>query len=393
MTTASPTLGNTVVVATHLFIPWTGVWVADLDLDLTSDQPVPTGKQTLNVGGASLQGTIDDERTGRFGEKVHARLVGGGGAWPKPATAEHFHNDATNGVRSDTVTAPTGNAIGETVNDAAPVSLGIDFVRSSGAARRVLDGRDWYVDADGITQLGKWPTVAMAADVEFSSYDPLTRVAIITADSIVWPGSTFTDDRFGTIIARDVEQTFIGNKGRAFAWHSPVAETQQQAAFRSMVEEYGGLPFMRCYRYRITDQNSVDGRVTLESVNLDNGMPKKIGPLSVFGNAGITAEYLAGTVALVEFVEGASGPIVRGFDTTQPSKLHLDAATLIELGKNAPTFAARGDTFDQTMTALKLFGATTPLGTIPQIAAAIAALKTALDAILTPTQTELVKVK
>lgn len=340
----SSALGGVSILAGTLFIPWVGAWVLDVDLDLASSQALPSGKVTPNVGDTTLTGTIDARGTGRFGEKGRARVVAGAGGWSSTVVARHFHSDA--GLLSSTVLQATAaDAGGETVNDANPVTIGIDYVRLAGPASRVLElgGRDWYVDATGVTQIADWPTLTPSSDVDVLDYDPETRMLLLSADSIVWPGTVFTSTTFGTVTVRDVEVAIAPSSFRIKAWCSGAPSSRLQASLRTQIREYSQADFGKLWMYRITTVGS-DGRLQLEAVNESDPIPALL-PISVWpGCAGFFADFVTGTSVIVEFIAGdPTQPIIRGFaPPSAPDLVALVKVALAPLVDQAVTNIVNG---------------------------------------------------
>ena len=237
---SSPTLALGSLRAAHvrLFVPWQGRWIADVDVDLGDARTVPSGAQTLHVGAAELAGTVDPDRVGRFGAKASLRLLGGGAGWQKTVAERHYHNDA--GVRTDAVLSTTAAEVGEKIVDTSPVRLGVDFTRARGPASQVLEGLDWRVDLDGTTVVGARKTIAAPATLQVLDWDGDRQRAELASDEIVTPGTQITDDRFGTIVVRDVEQTFSDGAARATAWCGPSPASRLMGALTSLVRHKTG---------------------------------------------------------------------------------------------------------------------------------------------------------
>lgn len=69
-------------VSARVFVPYTGAWLVDLDVDLGELMAAPTGKAVLAIGtSTTLVGTLDERVSGRFAANGKLRLVGGGGGW------------------------------------------------------------------------------------------------------------------------------------------------------------------------------------------------------------------------------------------------------------------------------------------------------------------------
>src|SRR5260221_6333886 len=85
-------------VRVRLFVPWVGAWVADVDLDIGSDKPMPNGMVVLAINDANLVRTVDARASGRFGKQGSVRAVAGGAGWDRFSPERSFHDDA--GVNS-----------------------------------------------------------------------------------------------------------------------------------------------------------------------------------------------------------------------------------------------------------------------------------------------------
>ena len=332
-------VGNASAVSVRLVIPWTGAWIADVDLDLASTEPLPSGRVTAMAGTDTLVGTVEPAASGRFGEKARIRIIAGGGGWDRSVTARDFQNDA--GLWSSAVLAATAAEIGETVIDATPILHGSHFVRAAGAASKVFAAREWHVDAAGITRVGtRMPTVA-PVDLDILSWDPSTRIAELATESVVWPGMVLTDVRFGAVTVRAVEQCFSEGRARAIAWCGIASSLT--SAIGSVASHAVGATHLRLYRYRVVAQNS-DGRLLLQTAKPGGVVPDAL-PIDVWpGMAGLSAEITPGTEVLLGFVESdPAQPVVLAFQSEPPLTLTLDATSVIHLGKDATSPAAKGD--------------------------------------------------
>ncbi len=316
-------------ISARLSIPGTGVWVADVELDIGEAGIVPSGRAVLTIGTATLSGTIDDRATGRKGTRASVQILAGGGGWDRIVPAIHLHNDF--GVTSTTVYTVTASAVGEVVADAPPSKLGPDFVRSAGPASRVFAGVAWHLDAAGVTHVGARLPVPLPSGASILEWDPNTRRAIIASDGILWPGTTLIDARFGTAIVRDVEQTFGASGSRAIAWCETGSERADDVpgsklarAIGALARESVGLPFLRLHRYRVATQG-IDGRVSLQSLTRGGPVPDILQTVPIApGLTSVAQKVAPGSVALVAFVAGdPKAPLVVGFDAGNPTSIEL----------------------------------------------------------------------
>lgn len=360
MADTSADLNGVRVLRVRLVTCSRGPWFADLDLDPSSDPvslaDVPSGQAVLTISPTGLapivlRGTIEADAAGRFVSSVPVRLVAGGGGWSGVVPAEHFHSDG--GISSVTVEQATAAVIGETVVDASPVSLGLDWDRLEGPARRVFGDRDWYVDAAGVTQVASRPTATPDASVQLLEWHPIEQHGIVAADALVLPGTVLTDPRFdGPITVRDVSQTFTPQGSRAEVWCGGVAGGRLLPLLTNLVRELGGVQNLKTFAYRIVSQGS-DGRLTLQPVPNPDGSPSDapiLDPVSVWpGMAGLSAEYALSSQVLVTLVGGNPGlPVVVGFDggpgSTLPLSVTLDATGTVHVGPGAKIVELAGGT-------------------------------------------------
>lgn len=300
-------------VSVRLLQPWQGAWIADVDFDLAQVPVVPVGPCTLTIGTTVLQGTIDPEASGAFGDKAKARVIGGAGGWHKTVFPLHFHNDA--GLFTTNVITATAAEVLERVTVLIPKRLGTDFLRLGGPASRVLAGLDWYVDFTGVTIVGPRPPIPMSTEISILSWDPKDQRAELASDSIISPGTILVDPRFGTETIRDIEQTFSEGKARATAWCSGTGSKGSKIStlFKALVNEHGSLATLRPYRYRIVLQGA-DGRLTLQAIAPTVGIPDCIDLPIWPGLPGVTMKVVPGGECMVQFLDGdLSQPVVTSF--------------------------------------------------------------------------------
>jgi hypothetical protein len=331
------------VVSMRLLHPFKGVWLADVEIDPDQVALAPSsGKVKITIGQppvATLLGTIDPRGSGDFVGVSHRRVLGGGAGWDKTVSPQHFHSDGGPGVVNTTVIAATAGLVGEVANIIAPSSLGADFVRSAGPASRVLDGTEWWLDLTGVTQVGPRPPAAQPAGLTLIKWDPTTQSAEVTCDTVLLPGTLLVDPRLPSagVTVRDVEQRFDGHGSSAVAWCGVAAVEQLMGDLRSMVEEFSGKKFLATYLYRIVQQNS-DGRLQLQAVDTNAGVPDTLPIAPWTGHAGASAKYRPGTLVRVGFLEGdPSEPIADSYEPgVLPKEVTIDAEIATHVGPSSP---------------------------------------------------------
>ncbi len=173
-----------------------GAWgAASGDVAFAEDTAVAT-RGTLTIGNASLVMAV--HRQGGYGGSRSARLVAGAGGWLTTAPRQFYRNPL--GIKLSTVLRDVAARVGESVVLSAPFAsqvVGVFWSREEAPASRTLGstvGKSWYVDAAGVTQIGTWPTVAIASAFDVTEYDPARGLyTIATEDPAAWvPGATFT---------------------------------------------------------------------------------------------------------------------------------------------------------------------------------------------------------
>lgn len=300
-------LNGLTVVSVRLFQPWQGgPWTAEVDFDLEAVPVMPIGPVTLKIGTSVFVGTIDPDASGKFGEKGRARVIAGGGGWHRPVASRQFHNDA--GVLSPAVIMATAAEVGEAAVVAIPKFLGVDYERVAGPASRVLAGLDWYVTPAGVTTVApRVPAPGNPLEIDVLSWDAHAHIAEIATDEVLSPGTILVDPRFGTLIVRDVEQTFDAGGARATARIAEKTPAGGKLAgmLASAVRELGGLANLKTYRYRVVAQNPADGRLTLQAISRQAGAPDSLALPAWYGVPGLKAELITpGSEAAVVFLDG-----------------------------------------------------------------------------------------
>lgn len=327
----------------RLLTPGIGVWIADVDLDFAE---LPSGRVVLELGGATLSGTVDPRFSSRSGATCRVRVLGGGGGWHQAVRPQDWANDL--GLLRSSVLQSTAAEVGETLVDPSLERLGKHCVRAAGLASEVLVGLSWYVDDAGITHVGKRPAATAPKTAAVLSWDPTTATLQVADDTLLRPGMSFVDDRFETVTARDVEQHFDEKGSRATVWCSAIEGSRIEAALRAAVEHWGGTKHLRAVPYRVFLTRPLDGRVELQAIEKKAGFPDSIPVDFRMGIPGAKAKLQDGAEVLVEFELGDRGrPSVRAFEPSsgprwKPKELELDALTLLRLGETSGAVVGPG---------------------------------------------------
>lgn len=324
--------------------PWSGVWVAELELQ--HGLPVaPSGKVAIgSPDGLALVGTVDDEESGAFGEKRHLRVLGGGAGWRKSVRAQHYHSDV--GLPLASIVATTAAEAGEVAAVLVPSVVGTDFVRRAGPAAQIfLDaGVDWWVGLDGVTRVGKRLPLPPPASLEIQDWDPGAGTLRFTASVLVEPGTILVDARFGRRVVRTVEAEISGTSVKGTLWVA--AEGSPAGSVSGLVDTLGALAraatgsdFARLYEYRVVAMQG--DRVELQAVRRSDGVPDIL-PASVWaGASGYRAVLRPASRVLVGFVAGDSKqPYVAAYEPPEaggwrPLQLEIDALGTVTVGEQS----------------------------------------------------------
>jgi len=329
--------GGVAVTSCRLQIPAYGCWWADVEC---ASQDELSGAVTLALDDLQLRGTIVSG--GAYQVRTRYRIVGGAGGWGRRVAARSYANDA--GVKASLVLADVAREVGETLGPLPPGTLGPAFVRAAEPASRVLDAvspRAWYVDAQGVTQLGRRPTRTFTG-----AYAPLTndaaraRVDIAPGDgtlAALLPGVLF--DGLGELV--DVEHVLDGDTGklRTSLWGRGSSETSRfPEAIRKLVAPFvAALRFSAQWEYRVVQV--VGDRLDLQAPRVSSGMPDLLRVRVRPGVGGARVRPCLGSMVVVAFLNADQGrPEVVGFDAQDaPGFVPTEIALMAGATGSAPT--------------------------------------------------------
>jgi hypothetical protein len=323
------TLNGLRAISVRLFIPWRGVWTADVTVDVEATALAPTsGPAILVVGGKTLRGTIDPAHSGTFAGRAACRVVGGAGKWSQIVRPQHFAAPTVSTVVYNATAAEIGEA---PVLDPTPIQFGEHFARVSGPASHVFRDRDWFVEpTTGVVSVTAWPPSVPDPNWLISDVDVTHKTVTIFSDSVVLPGTPIVDPRLGATIltARDVEQTFDKNGTQATVW-CDTAVTGIDLLART-VRDLTGARYLKTYKYRFVlgDQNTL----ALQAITSD---APDLNPISQWtGLSGAKALLKPATEIVVGFAGGdPTQPYLVAFSSlATPLALFVDASTVVNVG-------------------------------------------------------------
>lgn len=370
MTTPFATIAGHPAARVVVTVPATGAWFADVDLE--GDAEV-SGQVTLRLGTAELVGTVDSTRAGAYTLERKVRVVAGAGGWGRLLAPRGYHSDA--GVSARMVAEDAVREAGEQLGGFSPAAaqLGIDYVRSSGPASRVLEeaagGARWWVDYDGVTHVGaRVAAAAVVGAYQVLAYDPRSHHVILAVDDVaaVAIGSILSDGLDTPETVRELA-IIVGPDGiRIEAFGGPLEDGRLLSALRSVVDRLTDGRLFGLWRYRVIRMAPVPVfeivgpppdpitiwpvRVELQAVSQAAGLPDIL-PIEMRpGVAGVHAELVPGAEVLVEFVEGRrTMPVIthfagRGPDSFAPVRLIVGGN-----GFNVARAARKGDSVQVTI--------------------------------------------
>jgi hypothetical protein len=340
------TLNGLRCVSARFVFPYQGPWFADVDVDPDVIEaaipltllPTPIVLVVDAVPPVTLLGVVDPRYSGTFVASARFRVVGGHGGWDKQVRAQQF---APGAVLSTLVYETTALEVLETVADLEPTILGVNYARSAGPARRVLDAASgWWVDpVTGITFVGPRPPAIPDLSLEVLEWDATSKTATAACDTLILPGTPLVDARIGEspVTVRDVEQTFGPDSVRATLWCSSEPESRLTTALRNAVLEFAGVVYSRIRMYRFVAGTA--GAMALQAVSRDPltgegaPLPDLLAIPEWSGVSGITTELAPSLEVLVGFVDGdPTEPVVLGYSTLAPPiTMTVEAAASVEI--------------------------------------------------------------
>jgi hypothetical protein len=348
----------------RLHVPFCGAWTVEVEFEEAIADSNLVGQARVQIGSRTLSGTFDPDLTGSYLHISRALVRAGAGAWSSTVGRREYHDDGL-GVKASTVVEDLAREVGETVGSLSPARdrLGQKFERREGPASAALTlavgAVPWWVDYEGVTNVGARAAVEASAAYEILDVDPRFKTVEIAAEdpAAIGIGTVLRGRLSKPLTVRELAIEIGKDNVRLLAWgtEGSLATYQSrsrllrdiQAMARAAIPE---LPYLKAYRYRVSVANAGDHRWKLQAVAGSNRLPD-ISPAAVHpGVAGLVAKLALGAEVLVEFVEAdPSRPVITHFQHADgagflPLELALDAedkvqigedTTLLELGKNA----------------------------------------------------------
>lgn len=328
-----------------------GPWYADCALE---DDAAIGERVTLVVGGRTLLGAVQPNRSGVFGLQRKCRVVGGAGGWSSDLEPKPYQNDA--GVKAKAVADDAAREVGETLDRFEPSAerVGRQYIRERGVASHVLESvigdALWWVDYEGKTQVGTRDVVDSDPKAyELISYDPLNRIATLALDDphAVGVGSTVRSDRLdgSSHVVRDLDLQVGVDGVRVVACFADGGQVSARGRLAELVSAIAkrstDARLLGLFRYRCM-ATAAEGRLELQAVRRAAGLPDAL-PISQWpGVPGVAAELAPGAECLVQFIEGdRAQPVVTHY--AGPDGVGFVPTSLVIGGDSGMPAARQGD--------------------------------------------------
>jgi hypothetical protein len=343
------TIGPLIIASCTLHVPESGSWVLEVEHDLPTGVPAPSGKVACLVGDTPFVGTVDPSASGVFGTRARARVVGAA-EWSTALPKRDFQNPA--GVTSLVVISATAAELGIPAVVAVPELIGPHFARVAGPASQVLGRSGWWVSSAGVTTVGPRPPSAPGLDFFLSEFDPLSRMAKATSLSPVMPGMIVPSLDFpaGALRVREVTQTWNADGATASLWLGDLATTTAQGprlanAIQAMAISAMRPELLTHYAYTVVGQTPNGGYMLQSEVRgpVPDAMPVVHWP----GVPGFSCKLTPGSKVLVGF--RGREPVVVGFDASTPVSGTWDYLTM-SLGGPLAKPTANADVIESVLT-------------------------------------------
>lgn len=339
------TLSGFEVLDGHVSLPRHGVWHADLVLDDTEGQTLPTAV-TLQVGDSlSLVGTV--VRGGEWQGRRSVRVVGGAGGLSTELTGRWYAGAPFRLPIRDTLEEAGEKLSTTSSDDVLDVTATPGWSRTGGPAcdalhRLVGDaGATWRVLPDGTVWVGTetWPNASPIDDNVITADAPTSgRLSFATERPTLLPGQTLNGRRVSY-----VELAITSDRIRVEAWIEVDGATvtdRIKRGLRAIIDSVVGprLDYLAAYPARVVNQLA-DGRV--ECVT-DDARIGSIGPMPIrLGIPGASVRVEPGARAYVSFDGGnPKAPFLASFEAGSLKELLLTADT--EVSVQAPTIKIGG---------------------------------------------------
>lgn len=337
------TLSGFEVLDGHVSLPRHGVWRADLILDDSAGQTLPSAVTLQIGGGLTLIGTVVGG--GTWQQRRSVRVVGGAGGLQTEVTGRWYAGVPFRLPIRDTL-EEAGEKLSTTSTDVLDVTASPGWARTGGPACDALHrlttdaGATWRVLPDGSVWVGveTWPAADAMPDAIVLADAPASgRITLTTERPTLLPGQTYDGRRVSC-----VDIAITPERLRVEAWIEIDGSVTDRIkrGLRGFVDGVVGprLDYLAAYPARVVNQLA-DGRV--ECVT-DDARIGSIGPMPIrLGIPGASVKVAPGARGYVSFDGGnPKAPFLASFEAGSLKELLLTADT--EVSVQAPTIKIGG---------------------------------------------------
>ena len=313
------TISGQTVLRLSVHLPASGIWWADVEAD---SEETLSGSVELALPGLTLTGTVMSG--GPYHGRARYRVAGGAGGWGRELRARSYSNDA--GVKLARVLQDAAAECGESMYTTGETrTVGPYLVRDAGPASRVLGLQvpgAWYVGEDGVTYLGARTASTYEGEATRMGRDYAAGWLELGADDLegLVPGVVVDD-----LAAVDVVHTIRDGLLRTRIWGAGRSSTSRlgTAVERMIAAALAPLRYQGVWSYRVVAQSGE--RLDLQPERSSAGMPDLLRVRVRPGVPGCTADYVAGSLVLVAFVDADPGrPVVVAGDDPESAGFYPD---------------------------------------------------------------------
>ena len=247
------------IVSVELSMELHKEWLADVTLDIPDDQDPPTGTFVMNLEGVEFRGTIQPERTGRYGGYTHIRVVGGAGGLTTELAAKNYSAGVIT-VRTvlNDILRECGEALSPDAKDPTLDKQLPNYQRPQGLARDHLTilggllGINWRVLRDGTIWVGVegWPEQEIDDPVVEEHHGDGFMVSA-PQQPVTFPGTVIRGQRIEQVVHR------MDRNGLRSEHH---ARSVRSAVRKFHDEVHRKIDYTKRYPCKVVTQNA-DGTV------------------------------------------------------------------------------------------------------------------------------------
>lgn len=337
---ATGTLNDRDILRGTAVLPRWGNWHADVNV-ASGDDIADGAAVVLRLAGLLLNGSV--QRGGSYRERGWYRIRGGTGGWATTIPEHAYRNEL--GVKLSTVLGDAAREAGETLGTFTDRRIGPAYVRSRGHAVQVLDRlepENWYVDEDGVTQIGARKTVAFASSFVVVDMLPASPGIVVSAEDIAGlvPGAVLAVDDV-ELEAATVRHELTPDGLRSHVWGTEGGPDRLAGALGRIIDARTAVHwYLGAYEYLVAAV--AGGYLDLRPARAAKRLPELANVRMGTGVPGGSGEPAVGSSAVVQFLDGdPTRPIVVSYEGIvgaghQPATARLMASGAVKVGGVEP---------------------------------------------------------